>query len=70
MHNGTYDYEYIKTHTGSLFDEIPCDANVSIINGMDRGLVNLRLFSRVCPLYQDNDSVKMKVCVLWNPVHG
>lgn len=29
MHNGTYNYEYIKTHTGSLFDEIPCDANVS-----------------------------------------
>lgn len=27
--NGTYNYEVIKEHTESLFDEIPCDANVS-----------------------------------------
>ena len=28
--NDSYNYDVIKQRTDSLFDEIPCDANVSI----------------------------------------
>ena len=29
FNNGSYNYEVIKERTDTLFDEIPCDANVS-----------------------------------------
>ena len=31
FNNGSYNYDVIKQRTDTLFDEIPCDANVSIV---------------------------------------